>query len=181
MTNLLLAIAYALIAALLLNIWISTRWATPIKVSIVLCVGLFYAGTYIGIRNIEGWATEEQLPESFRLVWAKTVEPDKRTGTDGQIYLWVQSLDEEGIIDDEPRAYKLPFSIQLAEKIQDALGKSEKGAEVDGKMSHKVDDVAADGQQIINDQETNLTYFKEKGIIIEFKQRPRRTLPSKGV
>ena len=181
MTTLLLAVGYALLAALLLNIWISTPWRTSVKLSLIAIVGLFYVGSFLGIRDIKGWATEAQMPKSFRLVWAKTEEPDKRTGTRGQIYLWVQTLDDAGIIDSEPRAYKLPYSLKLAEKIQSAVNKTMSGVEVDGSTTQEVDDVKTDGQQTVNDQESKLSPFKDEGIIVDFKNRPHGTLPSKGV
>jgi hypothetical protein len=181
MTSVLLAIAYALLAALLLNIWISSEWRTSFKLALIAIVGLFYVGTYIGIRDIKGWATEEQVPRSFRLVWAKTEEPDKRTGTQGQIYLWVQALSDSGIIESEPRAYKLPYSIKLAEEVQGALNETKKGVEVDGATAQEVDGIKSDEQQATSDRRKNLSYVEEKGIILEFKNRPRGKLPSKGI
>ena len=125
MSSQLLAIAYAIIAALTLNIWLSTRWSTGFKVCLIVLVSGLYVGTYFGLSEIQGWPTKNPTPDSFRLLWANIDEPDKGANSDGQIYLWVRQLDLNGQIDGEPRGHKLPYRVDLAENVEDALEKME--------------------------------------------------------
>lgn len=182
MTDILLAIAYTLVAALLLNVWISTKWHTGVKVLLIAIVAVFYIGTYIGIRDIRGWPTEESVPNSFRLLWAKIDEPNKKEKTKGRIYLWVQKLNDEQILISEPRAHQLPYTIKLAEKIQKAMKKTEAGAELNGTMSQLSDQTQMREEAATEDLDRGFKIIKEEDeLVLEFTEQLRAALPPKGV
>jgi len=182
----LLALAYAIVAALILNIWVATKWSTSFKVSLVFLVSILYVGTYFGLREIQGWPTQDPMPDSFRLLWAKIDEPDKATKSDGQIYLWVQQLDLIGQVDGEPRAYKLSYRVDLAENVADALAKIEGGNKLNGKMTRgllKPESEVEPGPEslALDEGESGIDGFSDDRILLEFTELPRTPLPPKGV
>jgi len=181
----LLAIAYAIIAALTLNIWLSTKWSTGFKVSLIVLVSGLYVGTYISLGKIQGWPTTNPVPDSFRLVWAKIDEPDKGANSPGQIYLWLRQLDLNGQVDGEPRGYKLPYRIGLAENIEDALEKMEGGNRVNGRRTRGLIKPESEKpefeSQLAEGNESELSGFSDDRILLEFTELPRTPLPPKEV
>ena len=181
-----LALAYAVIAALVLNFWITTRWSLHFKISVVALLLILYVGTYLGLRDIQGWPTDDKLPTSFRLIWAKIDEPDKNADTAGQIYLWVQELNVAEQIKGKPRAYKLPYHIDLAEEVQQAMEQTEKGELLNGKMTRgmlkPVDEKTKNDQQLNNDDgDSDVSGLTDSRIHLEFTEMPKNPLPPKGV
>ncbi len=180
----LLAIAYVLVAALILNVWIATGWRTGVKVSLVLLVTLLYVSTYVGLREIQGLPAEGEPPERFRLLWAKIEEPDKASRSVGHIYLWVQALDMAQSVVGEPRAYKLPWRLDLAEAVEKATNDAEAGALINGRLTREpiapaeAGEVAATRQQHREGSETTAGGLR---IQLEFTELPRTPLPAKGV
>ena len=181
-----LALAYSLVAALVLNIWLTSRWSLHFKISLVMLVAVLYVGTYLGIREIQGWPSTNSMPASFRLIWAKIDEPDKVAGTPGQIYLWVQELDVARRISSEPRAYKLDYRLDLAEEVERAINQTEKGAEINGSMTRgllkpKEDNAESGDPNTEPDGDTGVTGLNDDRVHLEFTELPRNKLPAKGV
>ena len=103
-----LSVTYAVVAALLLNLNLATRYSPWIKATAILVVTVLYAGTWLGTRNLLGWASPDPIPDTFRVLWISMDEPDKSSGTPGSIYFWVRELDEAGLPKGEPRAHRIP-------------------------------------------------------------------------
>ena len=82
-----------------------------------------------------GWATSEDMP-TLSGCWITIDEPDKASKEDGSIFFWVRELDEAGIPQGAPRAYRVPFTEQAAEEAQAALGKMEEGDVMNGTLSN---------------------------------------------
>ncbi len=116
-----LAICYAAVAALLLNLNVATAWSWRVKAGSIALVTLFYGATWIGLQSLEGWPTSQPVPERFRLQWVAIDEPDKRTGSDGAIYFWVRDLDGEEVAGGEPRAHVVPYDAGTADAAREAL------------------------------------------------------------
>jgi hypothetical protein len=72
------------------------------------------------MRGLLGWASADSLPPSFKLLQARVVDPHSLEGDPGSIYLWVEALDEGNRPSGVPRAYRLPYSEKLAERIDHA-------------------------------------------------------------
>ena len=182
----LLAIAYAAIAALLLNLWLSTSWPLAIKIVLVVLVSALYIGSYFGLREIQGWPTAEPLPDSFRLLWAHIEEPDKPLDSDGQIYLWVRKLDSLQRVTGEPRAYRLPWSLALAEKVARALERKEAGELLNGTLTRQPirekDEQARDeaNPQLSDNSDVSPNGLEGGPVQLEFSELPRASLPPKG-
>jgi len=181
MSPLLLTVAYALVAALVLNIWIVSRWHSGLKILLVLLISVFYIVTYIGIRDLRGWPTDQPPPPTFRLLSANIVEPDKRNNKEGHIYLWLQPLDDKQTLLFEPRAHRLPYSIKMAERVQKAMEKTERGATVNGENKALPEQTEQQQQANSEDLDRGLKRINEEEIGLEFSEQSAAALPAKGV
>ena len=173
-----LAVAYVFVAVLVLNLWTATQWRMAVKIAVVLLTSLLYVGTYVGIKELRGWPTDEPLPESFFFVWAKIDEPDKRIGSKGQIYLWVQDLTDSGDVESAPRSFQLPYDVELAEKIEKAMSDTENGDQLSGKFVSSDKD-ASDGKKLPDARGSDVSYFQDTPVVLQFEARAKPTLPKK--
>ena len=57
-----LSIAYALVAALLLNMNLVTPYSVWLKAGVILLTSVLYLGTWFGYQGLTGWATNQPLP-----------------------------------------------------------------------------------------------------------------------
>lgn len=134
---LILAVSFALLAALLLNLNLASPWRREIKAAAIVIVSLFYIGAYHGAQQLRGWAIAAPPPDPFKLHWAVVEEPDKAAGTKGAIFILGQALSAQGVPRGEPRLYRLPFTPELAEQVDAALEKKEDGRDLEAKLSYK--------------------------------------------
>ncbi len=133
-----LSLAYAAVAALLLNLNLATRYNGAVKFGAIAVVSGLYIGAWNGHQDLLGWATPQGMPEEFRVHWITIDEPDKKTGEDGSIFFWVRELDQAGLPASEPRAHRVPWDQDTAEAAQEALEKLEQGEPLNGRMSRQV-------------------------------------------
>ena len=117
-----LTMAYVVLAALVLNLNLHSKWSWQIKAATVIAVTGFYLASYYSIAALLGWPTAAQLPQRFNLHAVKVREPDKTSGEDGEIYLWISRLGDEDE-EAEPRAYRLPYSLPLHSQVGEAATK----------------------------------------------------------
>ena len=117
--------AYILIGLLLLSINLYSRWAWQVKAAATILTSAFYVITYFSLPPLLGWPTTQSPPAQFLLVSTHVVQPDKETGADGAIYLWLTAI-ENMHRPAEPRAYRLEYSNTLHEKIIEAETRMEK-------------------------------------------------------
>jgi hypothetical protein len=137
-TLLFLAAAYTTVVAFLAVVLLSTSISLPARaVATVLAVGLMY-GTYVNIGDLRGWPSFARLPESFHLLSGFVVEPNPMIGDPGRIFLWVEALDENNFPSGIPRAYQLPYTPDVAERVQGALELISEGDEMLGKLDDSV-------------------------------------------
>lgn len=176
-----LAIAFALVAALVLNLWLRTNWSLGFKLGAVFLTAALYVGTYYGLREMQGWPIREPLPEQFRLAWAMIEEPDKATGHEGWIYVWLRPLDATGEPFGKPRAHQLPFSDNTASQVQDAIAAMDGGKPMNGYLSRgsitpvEAEETSVDGIPT----GTAPPAEPEDGLRIEFRAPPGPALPMK--
>ena len=130
-----LTIAYALLALLLLSLNLKSAWPWPIKaVAIITAVPLFVV-TFFSLQALLGWPTVSELPAHFQLHAALVEEPSTDHGRDGGIFLWLTPAGDDAepeeaaadmAITDRaepatkplPRAFALPYSRELHEKVE---------------------------------------------------------------
>lgn len=115
-----IAVAYALLGALLLALLIYARLDWRIKAAAIALTSAFYIFSFLGSRNLLGWASPEKLPTYFKLLQARVVEPNAHDQEPGSIYLWVEALGEDNRPIAAPRAYRLPYASGAADKVAKA-------------------------------------------------------------
>ena len=142
-------LAFLIISSLILWFIIGARGKWFIKLititlTLYLCISLS-----LSLENWSGWPSSQTLPDEFMVHWIQISEPNKQTGKPGNIYVWVTSLEkyyQDDGWDDwreffisfythdlyQPRAYKLPYSLELHKKAQGALGNLIKGEKIKG-------------------------------------------------
>jgi hypothetical protein len=115
-----LSVSYAVIGALLLVVLVYARLPWSAKALAVVVTSVFYVVSFNGTRGLLGWASQDRLPASFKLLRTRIVDPHTVEGDPGSVYLWVEALDEDNRPSGVPRAYRLPYSDALAEKTHAA-------------------------------------------------------------
>jgi hypothetical protein len=118
MTTTLLAVsaAYVLIAVLLLSAGLTARYAWWVKASAIVVTSLFFVEAFFASKGLMGWPGGGPLPARFQLLWTRVVEPDQKLGERGAIYLWLEEMDANNVPTGLPRAYRLPYSVKLADR-----------------------------------------------------------------
>ena len=130
-----LSIGYAFVGALLLVVLVFARLPWSAKAVAVVVTSAFYIASFIGVRGLLGWASVDRLPVTFKLLQSRIVEPHSLEGDQGSIYLWVEALDEGNRPSGVPRAYRLPYSGNLAEKTDKAASEIAAGRPQGGRAA----------------------------------------------
>lgn len=117
--------AYILIGLLLLSINLYSKWSWRVKATSIIVTSAFYVITFYSFPPLLGWPTTEYLPSQFRLISAHVVQPNKETGEEGSVYLWLSEI-ENMSSSSKPRAYELQYSNELHEKIVNVKAKLDK-------------------------------------------------------
>ena len=125
-------LSYVAVAVLLLSLNLASRWHWGVKAAAIAITTAFFGISYASIAGLIGWPSETRVPEHFQLDWATVVEPDKLTGSSGSIYLWLEALDENNMPIGIPRAFRVPYSRDLADRIGHAKERIEQGIEQAG-------------------------------------------------
>lgn len=165
-----LVAAYVLVALLLLGALLYTRWSWRAKSALIVLVSAFYAVTYYSLPPLLGWPTADRLPERFNLVAIYVQEPDKASGDEGAIFLWVTDL-AEGARRTEPRAYRVPFEGALHERVVEAGNKMRKGLPQLGELREEELGPSA--------KPKDTTQAGQKSVAIEFFDLPDPLFPEK--
>jgi hypothetical protein len=125
-------LSYLAIAVLLLSLNLASRWHWGVKAAAIAVTTLFFGISYASIGGLIGWPSETPVPEHFQLHWATVIEPDKLNGLPGSIYLWLEALDENNLPAGTPRAFRVPYSRDLADRIGRAKSRIEQGMDQAG-------------------------------------------------
>ncbi|WP_454815939.1 hypothetical protein [Labrys neptuniae] len=130
---LLLTLAYVTTAALLLAILSKLAFNRLAKVAAILAASSFYVAVFFSTQGLLGWSAPRALPERFKVLWTYVVEPDPAHANPGAVHLWVEELDAANLPSGEPRSYLLPYSRQLADRVNQAQTQIKDGMLVGGK------------------------------------------------
>lgn len=161
--------AYITIAIVLLSINLYSKWSWQVKAITIIITSMFYVISYFSFPPLLGWATDQALPQQFRLIAAHIKQPDKESGADGEIFLWlikVKNLADEN----EPRAYAFDYSESLHEIVIKAQLKLDKGIDQLGQAKESDDETSVD----VDEQRQGL-----KSVHIEFYDMPDPLFPDK--
>lgn len=132
-----LVVVFALLAFLLLVLCLWTRWANWVKLGMVLLVSLFYFQAFDAVKGSLGWPAADALPKRFILLAVVFDEPNKERGSKGQIYIWVNAMEDRRPAA-EPRAYRLPYEKDLHSLLGEAMKKNREGVTQVGTAEPKV-------------------------------------------
>ena len=165
-----LVTAYVLLALLLLSINLYSKWSWKIKAGAIVVTTFLYVVTYISFPPLLGWPTGEPPPKRFRLVAADVLQPDKSTGAEGMIYLWLKDLNDLSART-RPRAYELPYSGELHETVIKVKSKLSRGMAQLGEFKRPDD---ANFREI-----DTLTRTAQEAVSIEFYDLPDPLIPEK--
>lgn len=146
MTNLIVISSVLFAIAFSLMIWYSKN----LVLKLVTITLLFFISNivYFGLDSYKGWPTNESMPKKGSVVWVSVNEPNENYS--GAIYLWITY--EKSLLawpmrlfdysyDDKlaPRAFRLPYSKSLAEKVKKVGKYLENGIPVDVEMDEDSD------------------------------------------
>ena len=140
--------AYILLAALLLSVNLYSKWSWQLKTITIIITSVFYIISYISFPPLLGWPTNQKLPAHFRLLATEVHQPDKLTGEEGSVFLWLKEVEDITTLV-LPRAYVLPYSSLLHEKIINVQSKIDRGIPQLGE--YEEDSMR---QEVINSSET---------------------------
>jgi hypothetical protein len=122
-----LVLAYVLLSTLLLVVLIGLpipRWT---KVAAIVTASLLYVGVFFATQRLLGWSAPVAMPERFQVLWTRVIEPNPSRDNPGAIHLWVEALDDANLPSGEPRAFRLPYSVDLARRVSTAQEEIEHG------------------------------------------------------
>jgi hypothetical protein len=123
----LLTIAYAALGALLLLVLARLAVARRVKLAAIGAMCVFNICVFFWLQSLLGWSAATAVPARFQLLWARVVEPDPSRDAAGAIHLWVEALDTNNIPSGEPRAFVLPYSLELASRVAVAQSEIQNG------------------------------------------------------
>ena len=129
--------AYVALAVLLLGLCLYSRWPVWVKGGAIVLTGFFYYATYFSLQGLLGWPTQTDLPVEFILLAGKVEEPAEQNKDGGAVYLWALPLDEEKI-KGMPRAYRMPYSKSLHNKVAAANKRLRRGIPQVGKLKNVI-------------------------------------------
>ena len=126
---------FLVLVILLLSLNLTSLWKWWIKAgAIVIAIGGI-AVLYFILTGVIGWASTGAMPARFSLLSTRIVEPDKMTGAPGHIYLWVEEVDDSQIDIGPPRAFEVPYKVEIATDVATAESKLDGGGKVLGEFA----------------------------------------------
>ena len=160
---LILSAAYALPLALAALALSRVGVRSRVTVAVLVALPLFYLAHYLGLRQLAGWPVDAAPPERFNLLAERVQEPDRKAGTAGAVYLWVNTSEAP-----QPRAFELPYSKSLHTQLAAASQRRAAGNPQLG-LKREPGKVGSSSTEV-----------SEGRAAYRFSDRPERRLPSKG-
>jgi hypothetical protein len=179
--------AYVVVAVLLLSLNLTSRWKWWVKAAAIVVTGIFFIQAYIQTYALLGWPTDTDLPRHFQVLWAKVEDPNKFTGAEGAIFLWVDELDEFNLPIGVPRSHKLPFTPGLADAVVKITGRIRAGMDVAG-IAELADDEESTSSRMMKDVtapedltggQFQVDVFPDQIQTLQFEDMPPPILPDK--
>lgn len=122
-----LTLAYVALGTLLLIILMRIEVPRIVKMGFIFALTFFYVAVFFSSQSLLGWAAASAVPERFQILWTRIVEPNPSRQWPGAIYLWVEELDRHNIASGVPRAFVVPYSVELASRVSTAQAEIKKG------------------------------------------------------
>lgn len=126
---------FLVLALLLLSLNLTSLWRWWIKAgAIVVTLGAVIV-LYFTMTGLIGWASPGDMPKRFSLLATRIVEPDKLGNLPGAIYLWIEEVDDRQIVISPPRAFRVPYKVEIATEVASAQQQIEAGGKVLGQFA----------------------------------------------
>ena len=179
--------AYVVVAVLLLSLNLTSHWKWWVKAAAIVVTGIFFIQAYIQTYALLGWPTDTDLPRHFQVLWAKVEDPNKFTGAEGAIFLWVDELDEFNLPIGVPRSHKLPYTPGLADAVVKITGRIRAGMDVAG-IAELADDEESTSSRMMKDVtapedltggQFQVDVFPDQIQTLQFEDMPPPILPDK--
>ena len=161
--------SFLILILLLVSVLFYSKLTLKIKVVGGVISLIFFIISYFSFPPILGWATTEYPPVRFRLIAAYVKQPDKLSGEEGNIYLWLTKLEDLTTVQ-SPRSYKLPYSDVLHEKIINANAKLDKNIAQLGEFNVKQE------ISILSTEQSKIEFISDH---IQFYDLPDPLFPEK--
>lgn len=129
---------YGLLALLVLNLNIFSLWRWWVKAGVMVVTAGVFISAYSVISGLIGWPSPSQLPQRFSLLHTYVEEPDKQRDFAGNIYLWVQEIDDNQIPIAAPRAYVMPYVVETMKGVTQSQEMLDRGEKVLGESKTQV-------------------------------------------
>ncbi len=129
---------YGLLALLLVSLNIFSLWRWWVKAGLMLVTAVAFVGAYTVISGLIGWPSPAQLPQRFSLLHTYVEEPDRQRDFAGNIYLWVQEIDENQVPIAAPRAYVMPYIVDTMKGVTQSQEMLDRGEKVLGESKTQV-------------------------------------------
>lgn len=126
---------FLVLVVLLLSLNLFSLWKWWLKAAAIVVTIAGSVVLYFVITGVVGWASNAPMPTRFSLLATRIVEPDKMTGAPGHIYLWIEEVDDRQIVIRPPRAFEVPYSVEVATDVATAQAKLEAGGKVLGEFA----------------------------------------------
>ncbi|HLQ90217.1 MAG TPA: hypothetical protein VK148_09305 [Xanthobacteraceae bacterium] len=158
-TILAISAAYVVLSVILLAMGLTSRFAWWIKASAIVISTAFFIEVFFATKSLLGWPGTGALPPRFQLLWTRVVEPDPKLSSPGAIYLWVEEVDANNVPSGLPRSYRLPYSLQLADRTLKARDEIMSGHPQEG----VAEDMAGGDQQAQAAQQQSVDNQQQDG------------------
>ncbi len=122
-----LCLAYVLLSALLLLVVVRLAIPRAAKIAAILAASAFYIVVFFATQGLLGWSAPVAVPARFQVLWTRVIEPNPARHEAGAIHLWLEELDEANLPSGVPRAYLLPYSVELARRVSAAQEEIQRG------------------------------------------------------
>ena len=128
-----LAIPLGFIVMAAIVCWYVIKAKAPWQAKLVLVVSLPTFGLVVwkALPSYQGWPTSQTLPEKAAMMGGAIHEPRPGSNDTGAIYLWLVPLKDKVVNGEtilsydrpngEPRAYRLPYSRRMHERMAKAM------------------------------------------------------------
>ena len=125
-----LGLAYVFLLSLVLPAVFKSEIGAGLKLVLsFLCLG-FYLWHYNALQGYLGWPATNGIPDNFELISSIVVEPDLENDENGGVYLWIRDREGDQLV---PRAFRLPYSKLLHQRVDDTLRRQRRGERFVGK------------------------------------------------
>lgn len=126
---------FLLLSLLLLSLNLTSLWKWWIKAAAIVVTLASVVVLYFTMTGLIGWASPGEMPKRFSLLSTRIVEPDKLSNLPGHIYLWVEEVDDRQIVTSPPRAFEVPYKVEIASDVATAQKQLEGGGKVLGQFA----------------------------------------------